>query len=62
MEADHASVCKFASPEDDNYEQVAGNIIELVEAATKAYAEKQRLADLALSSQPVGEVLGTPCT
>jgi hypothetical protein len=62
MEADHANVCKFASADDDNYEQVAGNIVELVEAATKAYAEKQRMASLVPPFQPIADVIGASCT
>jgi hypothetical protein len=62
MEADHTNVCKFESADDDNYEQVAGNIVELVEAATKAYVEKQRMTALVPPSQPISEVLRSPRT
>jgi hypothetical protein len=40
MEADHKGVCKFASAEGDDYEQVSFNLVRLVKAAIKAVAER----------------------
>ena len=38
MDLDHKNICKFDSQDDDDYEQVAGNIIEMVELAIKNVA------------------------
>jgi hypothetical protein len=45
MEADHNSVCKFASAEGDDYKQASFNLVRLVKAAVKA-AETERIASL----------------
>jgi len=46
LDADHNTVCKFASPDGDDYEQVSGNVVFLAESAIKALTERQRLAGL----------------
>jgi hypothetical protein len=40
MDADHAGVCKFASPNDDNYEQVVFNLVKLASNALETVANK----------------------
>lgn len=56
MEADHNGVCKFASAEGNDYEQVSFNLIRLVKSAVKAAAERERIASLSVpSSNPLRE-------
>ncbi|MCJ1383288.1 hypothetical protein MMC17_006401 [Xylographa soralifera] len=56
MEADHADVCKYASADDDNYEQVSFNLVRLVKNAVRNAAERARLAHLNVpSSAPLLE-------
>ncbi|MCJ1405753.1 Serine active site containing protein 1 [Xylographa trunciseda] len=57
MDADHASVCKYASADDNNYEQVSFNLVRLVKNAVKDAAERARLAHL---SVPVSAPLLEP--
>lgn len=45
LDAHHADICKFRARDDDAYEQVEGNIIELVEQALLAFGEQERLAE-----------------
>jgi hypothetical protein len=55
MEADHNGVCKFASAEGDDYEQVSFNLVRLAKDAIKA-AERERIASLGTpSSNPIPE-------
>ncbi|KAH7336682.1 hypothetical protein BKA65DRAFT_38167 [Rhexocercosporidium sp. MPI-PUGE-AT-0058] len=54
MEADHNSVCKFASAEGDAYEQVSFNLVGLVTSAVAAAAERERIAS---SRAPSSNVL-----
>lgn len=44
MEADHNGVCKFASAEGDDYEQVSFNLLMLVKSAIKAAAKRAEAA------------------
>ncbi len=53
MDANHTNLCKFDDIEGADYEQVVENLVELVNSATKAFSERQRLAGL--SSLP-GEI------
>ncbi|OAQ61390.1 ankyrin repeat domain-containing protein [Pochonia chlamydosporia 170] len=55
LDSDHDEMCKFASADDDMYEQVAGNIIQLVERAVEDAKHRQRLADLALPIASPGD-------
>ena len=41
VEADHNNICKFASAESENYEQVSLNLVWLVNAAVEAGMERQ---------------------
>jgi len=50
MEANHNGVCKFASAEGDDYEQVSFNLVRLVKSAVKAAAERERIASLGIPS------------
>jgi len=50
MEADHNGICKFASAEGDDYEQVSFNLVRLVNSAIKAAAERERIASLEIQS------------
>ena len=43
VEANHSTICKFSSATDDNYEQVADNLVDLVERAVEAVEERERL-------------------
>jgi hypothetical protein len=62
MNADHTTICKFESADGDDYEQVSGNIVILAESATKAFAERQRLARLAApGTTPVPEPAHPAC-
>ncbi|KFY96250.1 hypothetical protein V500_02532 [Pseudogymnoascus sp. VKM F-4518 (FW-2643)] len=40
MAADHVSICKFESETDDDYEQVIGNLLYLVEGALEAVEQR----------------------
>ena len=62
LDADHSNVCKFKSAEDDNYEQVSGNLVELVKAAREACRERQRLADLMIPTGGTSEAIATGST
>jgi hypothetical protein len=42
MDADHKGICKFESEDDDDYEQVAGNIMEMAEGAVDWYLGSKR--------------------
>jgi hypothetical protein len=54
MEADHNGVCKFASAEGDDYEQVSFNLVKLVKSAIESAAERARIASLSVpSSKPL---------
>jgi hypothetical protein len=58
IEADHNGVCKFASVEGDDYEQVSFNLVRLANSAVKAeataIAEMEWIASLEIpSSNPV---------
>jgi hypothetical protein len=56
LDADHNGVCKFASAEGDDYEQVSFNIVKLVKSAIKAVVERERIASLGIpSSNPLTE-------
>ena len=46
MDADHTGVCKYASADDDNYEQVSFYLVRLVKNAVKAAVERARFAHL----------------
>ncbi|KAI9696030.1 MAG: hypothetical protein M1836_005861 [Candelina mexicana] len=46
VDADHSSICKFSSADDDVYEQVADNIVHLVELGVKAIREQEQLESL----------------
>jgi hypothetical protein len=54
MDADHTSVCNFASAKGNDYEQVSFNLIRLVKSAIKAAAERERITSLGfLPSNPL---------
>jgi hypothetical protein len=56
MEAYHNGVCKCASAEGDDYEQVSFNLVRLVKSAVKPAAERERIASLSVpSSNPLPE-------
>ena len=56
MDADHAGVCKYASVDGDDYEQVSFNLVRLVKSAVEAVAKRARTASLSVpSSQPLSE-------
>lgn len=60
MAANHSSICKFEDPKDPGYEQVVGNLQELVEGAMKAVEDQKRLQD---PSVPLASLSFTkPCT
>jgi len=60
MDADHTEVCKFASAEEDDYEQVSYNLVRLVKSAVKAAAERACIASLSVpSSRPLYEAACT---
>ena len=52
-------MCKFKSAEDDNYEHVSGNLVELVQATTKACLERQRLADLMMPTGDTSQAIAS---
>ncbi|KAK3190887.1 hypothetical protein K4F52_003204 [Lecanicillium sp. MT-2017a] len=54
LDSDHDGICKFSSATDDMYEQVSGNIIDLVERAVKDAEMRQRLTKLALPTATPG--------
>ncbi len=41
IDADHTTICKFDSPENDAYDQVIDNLVALANSATRAYEERQ---------------------
>lgn len=49
METDHKGICKFASPDGDDYEQVSFNLIRLVKSAIEAAAQRH-IASLSIMS------------
>lgn len=55
LDANHSDICKFEAINDDRYEQVECNIMELVEKALLAVQEQARLAK---SSTPITRGLG----
>lgn len=58
MEADHNGICRFASAEGDDYEQVSFNLVKLVKAAIKAASETEHIASLSVpSSNPLPTTL-----
>jgi len=63
LDSDHSHICKFDKADGDDYEQVIDNLVDLVESATKAFEERQRLESMAT---PVGigklESAGPTCT
>lgn len=42
LNADHSDICKFGAINEDNYEQVEGNIFELAKKALLATKEQAR--------------------
>ena len=57
MDANHTGVCKFASAEGDDYEQVSFNILQLVKSAVKVAEEKARVGSPSVPSlQPLSGV------
>ena len=46
VEANHSTICKFSSATDDTYEQVADNLVDLVDRAVEAVGERERLKTL----------------
>ncbi|KAL0636312.1 hypothetical protein Q9L58_004769 [Maublancomyces gigas] len=55
LDANHSNICKFGAINDDQYEQVEGNIMELAKKALIAVEEQTRLAK---SSIPITIGLG----
>ena len=63
MDADHSQICKFERDDDDAYEQVADNMVELIANAVQAVADRERLARLrVLHSGPSLESQEPACT
>lgn len=48
LDSDHDGICKFSSVTDDMYEQVSGNIVELVKRAIEDAAVRQKITNLTL--------------
>ncbi|RDW91132.1 hypothetical protein BP5796_02297 [Coleophoma crateriformis] len=48
LAADHDSICKFESPEGDDFELVIGNIRKMVQNALNAELERKRMDDLSV--------------
>jgi len=48
LAADHASICKFESPDGDDFEQVIGNLEDMAEGALKNLAVRKRMEDLSI--------------
>jgi hypothetical protein len=46
VDADHSHICKFPRGDDDSYEQVADNIVELIENAIQAVVVRERPTQL----------------
>lgn len=46
LDADHKTICKFSSPDDENYKHVSANIVHLANSATKAFSERSLKGDL----------------
>ncbi|KAL1999850.1 hypothetical protein VTN02DRAFT_3893 [Thermoascus thermophilus] len=46
LDADHKTMCKFASPDEENYKHVSANIVHLANSATKAFEERSLVEDL----------------
>jgi hypothetical protein len=46
VDADHSHICKFDRGDDDSYEQVEDNIVELIKNAIQAVVERERLTQL----------------
>lgn len=55
LDANHSNICKFGAINDNQYEQVEGNIMELAKNALLAVKEQTRLAK---SSVPITIGLG----
>lgn len=55
LNANHSDICKFGAINDDNYEQVEGNISELAKKALLAAKEQARQVQ---SSVPITKELG----
>lgn len=53
LDADHANVCKFPRVDDDDYEQVADNLVDLAERAVKTFADQQRMEALSAAAAPL---------
>jgi len=63
MDADHSHICKFERDDNDAYEQVADNMVELIANAIQAVADRERLARLrVLHSGPSLESREHACT
>lgn len=46
LDADHKNMCKFASPDEENYKHVSANIVHLANSATKAFEERSPVEDM----------------
>jgi len=42
LDADHKTICKFSSPDDENYKLVSANIVHLANSATEAFSERSQ--------------------
>jgi hypothetical protein len=49
LDADHVHVCKFENADDDTYEQVIDNLVDLVRRAIQEFQERQQLKTLSTS-------------
>lgn len=52
LNANHSSICKFGAIDDDDYEQVESNIIELAEKAL--FAAKEQIRQFQSSAPVIG--------
>jgi hypothetical protein len=63
MDTDHSHICKFERDDDDTYEQVADNMVELIANAVQAVADRERLTkSRVLHSNPSLESREHACT
>ena len=58
MDTDHTHFCKFGAIDDDAYEQVAHNIVELAHNAIQTVAQRERLARLATLPADLAPAMG----